>query len=267
MQGGERDQLVAVDDRPVAVDREHPVAVAVEGEAGGMAPLAHRLREAFDVGRAAAVVDVAPVGIGREQVDLGAEAPEDLRRGAVRRAVGAVEQHAPAAQVEVGEALVQPAQVVLERAVQAPHGADAARLRGRRVERRLDLDLGVVVELEAVAGEELDAVVAVRVVRGGDDDAEVEPVAADQQWGARRGQDAAEQRLAARGGDAGGHRRLEHLTRLARVADHEHARGARGRRGARRGGAREGQREVGGEELARDSADAVGAEQPAGQPR
>ena len=151
VQRGERDQLVAVDDRAVAVDREHAVAVAVEGEAGVVAPLAHRLREALDVGGAAAVVDVAPVRVGREQVDLGAEAAEDLRRGAVGRAVGAVEQHAPAAQVELGEALVQPAQVVLERAVQPPHGADAGRVRRRVVERRLDLDLGVVVELEAVA--------------------------------------------------------------------------------------------------------------------
>ena len=99
-------------------------------------------------------------------------------------------------------------------------------------------------------------------------DAEVEPVAADQQRRARRRQHAAEQRLAAGGGDAGGDRGLEHLARLARVADDEHARGARRRRDARRGGAGERQREVGGEELARDAADAVGAEQAAGhEPR
>ena len=87
VQRRERDQLVAVDDGAVAVDREHAVAVAVEGEAGVVAPLAHRVGEALDVGGAAAVVDVAAVRVGREQVDLGAEAAEDLRarRGGSRR--------------------------------------------------------------------------------------------------------------------------------------------------------------------------------------
>ena len=62
------------------------------------------------------------------------------------------------------------------------------------------------------------------------------------------------------GGDGG----LEHLARLARVADDQHARGrAVGALDARGGGAGERQRELGGEELARDAADAVGAEQPA----
>ena len=162
---------------------------------------------------------------------------------------------------------MQAAQVVLERAVQAPDGADVGRARRRLVERALDLELGVVGELEAVAAEELDAVVAVRVVRGGDDDAEVEPVAADQQRRAGRRQHAAEQRLAAGGGDPGGHGGLEHLARLARVADDEHARGARGEAARAVAARASDERELGGEELARDAADAVGAEQPAGQAR
>ncbi len=90
------------------------------------------------------------------------------------------------------------------------------------------------------------------------------PVAADQQRRAGRGQDAAEQRLAARGGDARGDRRLEHLAGLARVADDQHARGAVRRVHPRGGRARQREREFRGEELARDAADAVGAEQPAG---
>ena len=40
---GERDQLVAVDDDAVAVDGQHAVAVAVEGEAGVVAALADGL--------------------------------------------------------------------------------------------------------------------------------------------------------------------------------------------------------------------------------
>ena len=174
---------------------------------------------------AAAVVDVAPVGLGGEHVDVGAEAAEDLRRGPVGRAVGAVEQDAAAGQVEVGEALVQRAQVVLERAVQRRTRADRAPAPARLGSSSASISASVVVgELVAVAAEELDAVVGVRVVRGREHDAEVEAVAADQQRRAGRRQHAAEQRLAAGGGDAGGDRRLEHLARLARVADDEHAR-------------------------------------------
>ena len=48
---------------PRAVHGQHPVAVAVEGE--GDVEVARTLRRALDVRRAAAVVDVAPVGLDR----------------------------------------------------------------------------------------------------------------------------------------------------------------------------------------------------------
>ena len=167
-----------------------------------------------------------------------------------------------AAEIEAGEALVQRAQVVLERAVQRPHAADAA-ARGAavgRVERALDLQLDGVGELEAVAAEELDAVVAVRVVRRAEHDAEVEAVALDQQRRARRREHAAQQRLAARRGDAGRHGGLQHLAGLARVADDQHARAWRASTRCGRG-AGERQRQLRGQELARDSPNTVGAEE------
>ena len=130
------------------------------------------------------------------------------------------------------EALVQRAQVVLERAVQGAHAADrpgavavAARSSACSISSSAASE-----SLKPSRAEELDPVVAVRVVRRAEHDAEVEPVAADQQRRARRRQHAAEQRLAAGGGDAGRDRGLEHLAGLARVADHEHARRARRRR-------------------------------------
>ena len=94
MQRGQSHQLVAVDDASGAVDREHPVAVAVEGEAHVVA--AHPLGEGFDMGRAAAAVDVAPVGLGGQRVDVRTQAAEDLRRHTVGGAVRAVEQDAHA---------------------------------------------------------------------------------------------------------------------------------------------------------------------------
>jgi hypothetical protein len=134
----------------------------------------------------------------------------------------------------------------------------------RGPEHALDLVLGLVGELEAVAAEELDPVVLVGVVRRREHDAEVEPVAADQQRRAGRRQDAAEQRLAARRGDARGHGGLEHVAGLARVADDQRARRVRDLiRHAGRRRPREGHRELRGEELAGDAADAIGAEQGA----
>ncbi len=86
-------------------------------------------------------------------------------------------------------------------------------------------------------------------------------MAANEQGGAGGGQDAAEQRVAAGGGDPRGERGLEHLARLARVADDQNLRGGAGRDA--RDGSAERQREVGGQEAARDAAYAVGAEERA----
>src|SRR5205807_2591140 len=84
---------------------------------------------------------------------------------------------------------------VLEVAVRGhSDSVDLARcLGGRRVEQSLDLLLGGVSELPAVRGKELDAVVLGRVVRGGDDGAEVE----GEQRDGRRRQDAREHRVTA----------------------------------------------------------------------
>src|SRR5439155_16979894 len=139
-------------------------------------------------------------------------------------------------------AAVQRAQVVLARAVQRADATDAARGRRRAVQRLLDLVLGLVGELEAVGAEELDPVVLLGVVRGAEDGGHVEAVGAQQERRGGGGQHAAEQRLAAGGGDARGDRGLEHLARLARVADDQHARALDAplaRAGRRRAGERE----------------------------
>ena len=102
-------------------------------------------------------------------------------------------------------------------------------------------------------------------MRGAEHGGEVEAVGAQQQRRGGRGQDAAEQRLAAGRRHAGGHRGLEHLAGLARVADDEDAWSARAAlAGAGRRGPGERERELRGEELPGDAADAVGPEQLAG---
>jgi hypothetical protein len=80
VQGGEGDELVAVDHGARPVHGQDAVAVAVEREADGV-PAGHdALGERLDVRGAAAVVDVAPVGLGGEDRRLGAQAAERLGR-------------------------------------------------------------------------------------------------------------------------------------------------------------------------------------------
>ena len=150
---------------------------------------------------------------------LGPQPAEDLGRGAVRGAVGAVEQHPGAAQVELREARVELSQIVLQRAVQSGDASDSRRRGDRLRERLLDLVLGVVVELEPVVREQLDPVVLERVVGGRDDGRHLQLVAANQQWRGGRRKHAADQRVAAGGRDPRRDGRLEHLARFARVAD------------------------------------------------
>lgn len=266
VQRRQRDELVAVDDLPGAVDGEHAVAVPVESEADVVLTVAHARDERLEVRRPAAVVDVAAVRLVADDVHVRAEAAEDLRRHAIGGPVRAVEQDTAPLQVERLEARVQRAEIVLLRAVQRADAADPVRRRGDVVvEACLDRGLRVVGELEAVRREELDAVVGERIVRRADDRGEIEPVAAHEQRRRRRGQHAAEQDLGPRARRARGQCGLEHLTGFAGVPDDEHPRVLGG--GLQRRRATESHRQVGGEQVAGDATDAVGAEQLAGHPR
>ena len=74
-EGEDREDLVAVDVLALVVDGQAAVGVAVEGEADVGAVLDHGRLERREVGRAAAVVDVEPVGLGADHDDLGAGGP------------------------------------------------------------------------------------------------------------------------------------------------------------------------------------------------
>ena len=261
MEGGEGDQLVAVHHGACAVHREHAVAVAVEREAHVVAAGRHGLYELLDMGRAAALVDVAAVGLGGHRLHIRAQAAEDLRRHAVGGPMGAVEQHAQPRQVERLEARLELAQVVSARAVELAHPAGRRRETLARKHRALHLALHRVGQLEAVGAEELDAVVLVRVVRGRHHAGEVEAEAADEQRRARRGEYARDQRVPACRGNPGGQRGLEHLAGLACVADDQDLGSVRRRPGGGRTAER--QREVGSEKVADGSTNAIGAEEPA----
>ena len=173
--GGEQsEQAVPVDHVAGGVDGDHPVGVPVEGQAEVGPLVHHRLGQATGVGRAAPVVDVGPVRLGRQHAHyFGARRREDLGGAEVSGAVGAVEGYPQAVQVPS----LQAAQHVVLVAGQGPQvRADAPHARSggcsrafvclqERLELSLEPVLDVVRELGAPGGKELDAVVPVRVVR------------------------------------------------------------------------------------------------------
>ncbi len=117
------------------------------------------------------------------------------------------------------KASLELAQVVVGGAVEDAHLPHGLRRPQVRSNGGLDALLGLVRELRAVAAEELDPVVLPGVVRGGDDDGQVEPQPADQDRGGRRRHDPGDQRVSPALRHARGQRALEHRAGLAGVAD------------------------------------------------
>ncbi len=243
-----RDDLVAVDGLAARIDREHPIAVAVERDPEVEASTRDELLQRAEIRGAAADVDVRPVGLVADRLDLCAELLERLWRDACVRPVRAVD-----GEPEAGEVGAEALEHVLEVAVDCDVDAiDLAAARRGRVEQRLDLLFGGVAELAPAAVEELDAVVLGRVVRRGDDDSEVEP----QQRHRRCRHDASDHRRSAGRGHAARKRLLELLAGATGVAADEDAPAAR----PERRGLAEPLEQLGRDELANDPADTVGAE-------
>ena len=225
----DRQHLVAVDHVTAGVDGQHPVGVAVEGEARVGTVLEHRLAQRLEVRGAAAVVDVQPVGAGVDRDHGGAGGLERTRPGVVRRTLGAVENQAQPGQragavaaldLQRGDQVVGVALRGLGVLAHPPdRGAGGQRLVG--VQARLDLLLESVVELVPAAGEELDAVVGHRVVRGGDHHAQVGAQRVGQVRDPGGRQHADELDVDTGGGQPGHDRGLEELPGDAGVATHD----------------------------------------------
>ena len=94
-------ELVAVDHMALLVDDDDAVGIAVERDADIGAQLAHLADQRLRRGRADVAVDVEAVGLDPDRDDLGAELPERLGRDLVGGAVGAIDDHAHAFEVEL----------------------------------------------------------------------------------------------------------------------------------------------------------------------
>ncbi len=264
VEGEQREEDVAVDDRAVLVHRDDPVGVAVEGEPEVGLVRDDGLGQFGRVGRAALVVDVGAVGRDVQGGHRRAELGQDTRRDGTGGAVGAVDDDAQPVETPALNGVDEMVLVVRHRVGidgDHPHtvsGGTAGRplrIRHDRIELAFDLPLEVDGQLRPQQAEELDAVIAEGVVRGRDDGAG--GLAQHGHRGDARGGEHTEvDDVGPLRGEAGGEGGLEQRARAARVAaDHE----GRGGEDAG-GGAAEGQRQLGGQLLVGNSAHAIGTE-------
>ena len=216
--------MVAVHDRARVVDGDQPVGVAVERQTE-IGPFGHhRGRERGRVRRSATVVDVHAVGPVGDHVHGGSRIGEHLAGQAAASPVGGIDDDRQPVESPVPDRLVQVAHVVAHVGVAIDQHADLSTRPGRRaqlVERAVDAGLDVVGQLAPADGEELDAVVGERVVRGRDHRPGAPAVLSDV-GDARRGHVAEQLDAHAFRRETGGERRFEHAARPARIAsDHE----------------------------------------------
>ncbi len=184
---------------------------------------AHGFGQRLGMKGPAALVDVLAVGGDPERHHAGPELLEHLGGDLVGGPVPAIDRHRKAVEREMPrEGGLHEDVVPPDRVVDAKRLADLRGRRPQRVDRvgehqPFDLSLDLVGQLEALAVEELDAVVLKRVVRGGDHHARIGPQRAREEGDARGGQRPHEQHVDAHRADARGHGRLEHVAREPRV--------------------------------------------------
>ena len=221
------------------------------------------------MGRAAAVIDVQPVGTDGGFDHFGAEFAEDQRGDRISAAIGAVEHDLQSAQTQVPDRTFRKFDVTAAGVVDPVGLADPVAGHMPLPELRIkdvlfDLKFDVVRQLEAVGGENLDPVVAGRIVAGGDHDAAGGPHRLGQVGDRRSRHRPDRKHIHAHAGQPGGQRIFKHITGNARIlAEHDPlAAVVAARSEHQRGGLADQQRELRGNRInIRLAADAIGSKQ------
>ena len=184
---------IAVDDFAGFADEEGAVGIAIEGHAELSALGEHALLQTIEMERAAAGVDVAAIGRYAHRDDFGAERVKEFRAELVGGAIGAIEKDPETGKLgAVNDAAAKKIEIFgVERSVGDEEGRIfrrriAAMLEDVRFERFFD----GIRELHACVREKLYAVVVVRIVRGGNNDAGLKIILANEAGDAGRGDDA-----------------------------------------------------------------------------
>ncbi len=208
------------------VNGQAAVGVAVVSKAHVKAILHNKALQLVDVGRAAVDVDVKAVGRVVDHVGLGAQGVKDRACDRRSRAVCAVQANLEALQRKA--AARDKACDVAVAALHVVNGAANVVLGGQRnlatsVDVLLDELKDVLVHLEALAVDQLNAVIGVGVVRGGDHNAAVKRAVDNLVGNAGRWNNVQHVGVAARSHQTRDKSALEHVARAAGVLTNDDA--------------------------------------------
>ena len=218
--------LVAVDHTAVLIHCQAAVGIAVVGKAHVQALLHHVALQALHMRGATVHIDVKSVGRGVDHAHVGTQRVEHRLGHRGRRAVGAIQADLDALQRKVrarderGNVAVATLHVIDRSANVVARGQRHPAL---AIDVILDELQHVLVHLKAVAVDELNAVIAKRVVARADHDAAIEAALHGLMRHTRRGDHVQHICVRTARDQATHQRRLEHIARATRVLAHDHA--------------------------------------------
>ena len=217
-------QLITINNGARVIHHQHAVTVAVEGDTQVCFFSQHSRLQRLHMRRAAVVVDVQTIRLGRQHRNVGAQLFEHTRGNLVGRAVGAVENHFQAAKVGTGRhTAFAELDITTGRIIDTRHFAKLVRIHNRhlRVEQLFDHQLNFIGELGTLTREELDAVVIMRVVRRTDHDASFCMKSSREVSNGRCRHWPQKHDICPRSRQARFQRRFKHVTRNTRVLAHQ----------------------------------------------
>ena len=174
--GAHQHHVVAVQHPSASIDHDGAIAIAVERHSQSTVCLSNDLCKRPWMRRPHTFVDVAAIRVGAKQREIEAELPKERRSDGCHRTVGAIDRDTTRNE---RKRIRQHRSHVVQIPAKVVGVRDWAGITGRYCPRLirhylLDALLEVSAILHSGAGEDLDAVVLIRVVRSGDDDAGVE---------------------------------------------------------------------------------------------
>ena len=220
--------MVAGDDITLFIHAEATVGIAIVGKTNIQTLFHHELLQALDVGGASIVVDVQSVGLCIDDVGISAQCIEHRLGDGPTGTVGAVQTHLDAlegvdAQTdEVAHVAVAAGHVVHGTADVLPVGEGQLRpVLVKDVELAVEVILhqqqGLFGHLLAVAVDELDAVIVVGVVAGGDHNATIKVIHTCNVGHGRSGSDVQQVGICAGSGQASDQTVFEHVRAAAGI--------------------------------------------------
>ena len=189
------ENTIAVDDFPRFADEEGAIGIAIEGDTKTSAFGDDAFLQTFEMERTAAIVDVAAVGRYAHGENIRAERAEKFGTKLVGGAIGAIENDTEPG--KVGSRKNATAKKIEIFGVEGCVGDEERGVFRRRIEAVLE-DIGFelffdrIGEFHAGVREKLDAIVVKRIVGGGNNDAGLKIVLADEAGDAGGGYDTGE---------------------------------------------------------------------------